>query len=175
MIPIYDEKSNMNTKPEIPSTSKVTGNDMNQLREAVLEGVYNDATNEKLLSQAGEELNPKIQRYEQGLFYKNSETKTGEKWIDGKPIYCRVIQSTVDQIQNVVNSLNIDTLIFHYGFATSQFDNEWPIPNVAATESNYNIMFFRDTITKNFAISFNAFYPKSNPVLMILKYTKTTD
>lgn len=123
----------------------------------------------------GDIFNPKIPRYEQGLFYKNSETKTGEKWIDGKPIYRAVIQSTVDQIQNAVNSLNIDTLIFHYGFATSQFDNEWPIPNVAATESNYNIMFFRDTITKNFAISFNAFFPKSNPVFMILKYTKTTD
>ena len=64
MIPIYDKKSNMNTKPEIPSTSKVIDNDMNQLREAVLKGVYNDATNEKILSQTGEELNPKIQRYE---------------------------------------------------------------------------------------------------------------
>ena len=64
MIPIYDEKSNMNTNPEIPSTSKVTDNDMNQLREAVLKGVYNDATNEKLLNQTGEEINPKIQRYE---------------------------------------------------------------------------------------------------------------
>ena len=64
MIPIYDKKSNMNTKPEIPSTSKVIDNDMNQLREAVLKGVYNDATNEKLLNQTGEELNPKIPRYE---------------------------------------------------------------------------------------------------------------
>ena len=131
--------------------------------------------NKCLNDKNGNILNPHIPRYEQGLFYKTSETKTGEFWIDGKPIYRTVIQSTVDQIQNVVNSLNIDALIFHYGFATSQFDNEWPIPNVAATESNYNIMFFRDTLTKKIAISFNAFYPANNPVLMILKYTKTTD
>ena len=175
MIPIYDEKSNMNTKPEIPSTSKVTDSDMNQLREAILQGVYNDASNEKILSQTGKEINPKIPRYEQGLFYKTSETKTGENWIDGKPIYRIVIQSTVDQIQNVANSLNIDALIFHYGLATSQFDNEWPIPNVAASEPEYNIMFFRNTITKQFAISFGKFYPANNPVLMIFKYTKTTD
>ena len=74
MIPIYDEKSNMNTNPEIPSTSKATDNDMNQLREAVLKGVYNDATNEKLLNQTGEELNPKIQRYEE---LKNSTVNSG--------------------------------------------------------------------------------------------------
>lgn len=74
MIPIYDKKSNMNTKPEIPSTSKVIDNDMNQLREAVLKAVYNDATNEKLLNQTGEELNPKIQRYEE---LKNSTVNSG--------------------------------------------------------------------------------------------------
>ena len=132
-------------------------------------------TDECLKDNEGNVINSKIPRYEQGLFYKTSETKTGEKWIDGKPIYRIVIQSTVDQIHNVVDSLNIDALIFHYGLATSQFDNEWPIPNVAATEPEYNIMFFRNTLTKQFAISFGDFYPANNPVLMIFKYTKTTD
>lgn len=132
-------------------------------------------TNECLKDNEDNVINPKIPRYEQGLFYKTSETKTGEKWIDGKPIYRRVIQSTVDQIQNVVNSLNIEELISHYGLATSQFDNEWPIPNVAATEPGYNIMFFRNALTKQLEISFGVFYPASNTVFMILKYTKTTD
>lgn len=132
-------------------------------------------TDECLKDNEGSVINSKIPRYEQGLFYKTSETKTGEKWIDGKPIYRIVIQSTVGQIQNVVNSLNIDTLVSHYGYAASQFDNYWPIPNTTTSEAGYNIMFYINISTKEFAFSFGNFFPSENTVQMILKYTKTTD
>ena len=52
MIEIYDEKSNMDTHPEIPVTSKVTDSDMNQLREAVIQGVYQGTCTDKELEQA---------------------------------------------------------------------------------------------------------------------------
>lgn len=132
-------------------------------------------TNECLKDNEDNVINPKIPRYEQGLFYKTSETKTGEFWIDGKPIYRRVIQSTVGQIQNVVNSLNIDTLVSHYGYAASQFDNYWPIPNTTTSEAGYNIMFYINISTKEFVFSFGNFFPSENTAMMILKYTKTTD
>ncbi len=180
---------------DLPSTdTAVSSNTLNKMQKIIRNEIEGKTQNVAYISACTDEeleditdtdeclkddednvINPKIPRYEQGLFYKTSETKTGEFWIDGKPIYRRVIQSTVGQIQNVVNSLNIDTLVSHYGYAASKFDNEWPIPNVAATEPEYNIMFFRNTLTKQFAISFGDFYPANNPVLMILKYTKTTD
>ena len=52
MIEIYDEKSNMDTHPEIPVTSKVTDSDMNQLREAVIQGVYQGTCTDEELEQA---------------------------------------------------------------------------------------------------------------------------
>lgn len=52
MIEIYEEKTNMDTKPELPVTSKVTDNDMNQLREAVIQGVYQSTCTDKELEQA---------------------------------------------------------------------------------------------------------------------------
>ena len=64
MIEIYEEKSNMNTNPEIPITSKATDSDMNQLRNAVIQGIYNDASNNCLKNQTGTQINPVIPRYE---------------------------------------------------------------------------------------------------------------
>lgn len=64
MIEIYEEKSNMNTNPEIPVTSKATDSDMNQLRNAVLKGAYYDSENQTLIDQSGTQINPKIQQYE---------------------------------------------------------------------------------------------------------------
>lgn len=64
MIEIYEEKSNMNTNPEIPITSKATDSDMNQLRNAVLKSAYYDETNNILKAQNGTELDPKIPGYE---------------------------------------------------------------------------------------------------------------
>ena len=40
MIEIYDEKENLNTNPSVAETNKVTAEDMNQLRKAVIQGVY---------------------------------------------------------------------------------------------------------------------------------------
>ena len=40
MIEIYDEKENLNTSPSVPDKNKVKDTDMNQLRNAVIKGVY---------------------------------------------------------------------------------------------------------------------------------------
>lgn len=42
----------MDTHPEIPVTSKVTDSDMNQLREAVIQGVYQGTCTDEELEQA---------------------------------------------------------------------------------------------------------------------------
>ena len=64
MIEIYNEKENFQTDPNIPEVNKVTDDDMNQLREAVIQGVYNDASNNWLKNQTGTQINPVIPRYE---------------------------------------------------------------------------------------------------------------
>lgn len=64
MIEIYNEKENFQTDPNIPEVNKVTDDDMNQLRNAVLKSAYYDETNNILKAQNGTELDPKITSYE---------------------------------------------------------------------------------------------------------------
>lgn len=52
MIEIYDEKENINTNPSIARNNKVTDEDMNQLREAVIQGVYQGTCTDEELAQA---------------------------------------------------------------------------------------------------------------------------
>lgn len=52
MIEIYDEKENLNTNPSVAEINKVTADDMNQLREAVIQGVYQGTCTDEELEQA---------------------------------------------------------------------------------------------------------------------------
>lgn len=52
MIEIYDEKENINTNPSIARNNKITDEDMNQLREAVIQGVYQGTCTDEELEQA---------------------------------------------------------------------------------------------------------------------------
>ena len=52
MIEIYEEKENLNTNPSVADTNKVTAEDMNQLREAVIQGVYQGTCTDEELEQA---------------------------------------------------------------------------------------------------------------------------
>lgn len=64
MIEIYEEKENLNTNPSVAETNKVTAENMNQLREAVIQGIYNDVSNNCLKDKTGTQINPVIPRYE---------------------------------------------------------------------------------------------------------------
>lgn len=57
MIEIYNEKENFQTDPNIPEVNKVTDDDMNQLREAVIQGVYQGTCTDEELEQAIEDIN----------------------------------------------------------------------------------------------------------------------
>lgn len=52
MIEIYDEKENLNTNPSVAEINKVTAEDMNQLRETVIQGVYQGTCTDEELEQA---------------------------------------------------------------------------------------------------------------------------
>ena len=52
MIEIYDEKENLNTNPSVPDKNKVKDTDMNQLRNAVIKGVYRGTCTDEELEQA---------------------------------------------------------------------------------------------------------------------------
>lgn len=131
--------------------------------------------NDVLAKKNGEIYNPKIPRYERPLLYKNVEKKTGEKWIDNKPIYRRVINTTTNNVQNIINSMNIDQLILIYGWAESDYDQSWPFPNPNPPEAGYKSIISRNRTSKAFSVSFGNFYRSTDNAKIVLKYTKTTD
>lgn len=107
--------------------------------------------------------------------YSTSETVVG-KWIDGKPIYRKVINSTKANIQSLINNLNIDTPIRFDGLADSKYGYTWAENVRYTTESGYsNVYRWSQTTPRKINWEFEKYYENNNPVMVILEYTKTTD
>lgn len=108
--------------------------------------------------------------------YSTDEIKIG-RWYDGKPIYRKCINTTKNQVSTIMTSLNIKRLISTVGsYATSIYNNSWPIPSYYTEELEYNIgLMGGNTPGENVSITFGSFYNDNSPVLLILEYTKTTD
>lgn len=126
---------------------------------------------ENAVNKLGEEINKKITNLST---YSTEEVKTGETWIDGKPIYKKVMQvksTDTDSHVTAHNIANVDK-IWVSGDSFVWIDN-------AAIPLNY----WRnsDTYSWGFADRTNVQYKVSalgwtnNPMYIALKYTKTTD
>lgn len=110
--------------------------------------------------------------------YSTDETEIGS-WIDDKPIYRKVIQSTVENIQNELNALGADRVISFFGEALSNYGNWFLIPckNPASIDygnaDNYTIAIMQSNLAhREFQIQFGAYYNAENAVNVIIEYTK---
>lgn len=107
-------------------------------------------------------------------YYSVDETRIGT-WIDGKPLYRKVVSSTTPSQANTgtniydASSLNIDRLV-NLSFNFKGTYNEY------ATASNIIIMFTRISgSTRNIACTCTLQDYCNKPFYFILEYTKTTD
>lgn len=118
----------------------------------------------------------RLRRQDTYFQYKEEEQFTGEYWIDGKKIYSKVINTNVANTENELNALKVDTLIYFFGMAESNYNNVWQIPN-KFNESGYDITFFFNgqATPRIFAIQFGSFFASTRSVNIIIKYTKTID
>lgn len=119
-------------------------------------------------------LNTTNQNIENLTTYSTEEKVVGT-WIDGKPIYRKVIESTVANIESVINNLGFDVISDIRGWAVSYYKNRWPFPNYSKADSNYSIDVYLDIDTNNINFNFGSYYPSSNVVKAIIEYTKTTN
>jgi len=110
--------------------------------------------------------------------YSTDETQIGT-WIDGKPIYRKVIQSTVGNIQDELNALGIDRVTYFFGEALSNYGNWFLIPckNPASIDygnaDHYTISIIQsNTAARNFQITFGDYYDSGNAANIIVEYTK---
>lgn len=110
--------------------------------------------------------------------YTTNETEIGT-WIDGKPIYRKVIQSTVANVQDELNALGADRVVYFFGEALSNYGNWFLIPckNPASIDygnaDNYTIAIIQSNLAaRNFQITFGDYYDDNNKVNIIIEYTK---
>ena len=110
--------------------------------------------------------------------YSTAETKTGDVWIDGKPIYKRVLQATFDNVTEA-NSYTIGTIsnfetpVSVRGFMKQESTYWWALPY-----SRYNSIQW--SISLGFSQAgvlylWKGSYGTLSDVYAIVEYTKTTD
>lgn len=119
----YGDKSYLNELPDIPATNKVQDTDMNEIKSVV-----NNNANE---------LNDVIN----GNTYSTSEVLTNKIWIDGKPIYRKVVSCgnlpNASSITVAHGITNLQTYISVIGVAQRSTDNDLlPIPYVTFNTNN---------------------------------------
>lgn len=126
---------------------------------------------ENAVNKLGEEINKKITNLST---YSTEEVKTGETWIDGKPIYRKVFELTSDTEQQIIphNIANVEHLWV-------SGDSFLDIGGSASIPANY----YRDSGIYTYAhANLNNIIIKASPsgwkgkkFYIVLEYTKTTD
>ena len=110
--------------------------------------------------------------------YSTTEQKTGGTWIDGKPIYRKVINglnapSTTNWTTVVSTGLeNVDTMVKLYGIMVTYDNYQIPLP---WAEQGYTIVHRFYNTDKSIAIKLNSSGWYNRPYILIVEYTKTTD
>ncbi len=109
--------------------------------------------------------------------YSTNEIKTNKVWIDGKPIYRKVINfgSLPNASSKEVNSniSDLDNIVKLIGVATAQDKTTYCLPYVSTTSSNY---FIDLTFTSSQTVRIRTLVDRSSMnAYVTLEYTKTTD
>lgn len=113
-----------------------------------------------------------------GRDYSKSEFDTGDKWIDGSPIYCKVIED--DTLATGVNTIvhgitDLGHVLSISGYLTTDSAGDLPLPIVASLVNNNITVQGVDATNVSLFIGTNyagTYAPDS--VALIIKYTKET-
>ncbi|MCI7633894.1 MAG: tail fiber protein [Mollicutes bacterium] len=139
----------------------------------VVDNLNSSSTTDALSANQGKVLNGMIESL--GT-YSTNEINTGKKWIDGKPIYRKVIScgalpnSTTKIVNHNISDIDNSRM---YGFAVRTSDKrEFPLP-FSSADGNGNIQL--DLTSTYIQITSNIDRSSFNTSYVILEYTKTTD
>lgn len=170
----YTNKVTLNPQPSIADENKVTSGDMNEIKSSVNILYDNQGDLSSLQTTTKSSLVGAVNELKSGEVYSSSEIKTNKVWIDGKPIYRKVLYDTTSRsagnysiahgIQNYDEIISYKTLcyqsssVIHDGSSTS-----------ALSGSERVTSYFNDS---NISIRTSWAIVKT---IIIIEYTKTTD
>jgi hypothetical protein len=107
--------------------------------------------------------------------YSTTETVVGT-WVDGKPIYRKVVKITNPQTSNTdygIISNVMGSLVNLYGYMKGIYDTLVPIPQMDSSDSGYSVLFVKQDGTLRGRFSYINAAPVE--VYVVVEYTKTTD
>ena len=168
----YDNKSTLNPQPSVADANKVTSGDMNEIKSVVNTNYeeVGDITNLTTIDKSS--IVNAVNELKGGEVYSTSEVKTNKVWIDGKPIYRKVLtgstpSSSVTSWTILATIPNLDAAINIYGALEGTSKNFVP-----RYESNsfYFILSAENTDIKYKEAGYN-----SKNYHIVVEYTKTTD
>ena len=116
--------------------------------------------------------------------YSNDETFTGKYWIDGKPIYRKVIvekipsattDGTMAKKDVDISSLNADMIYFEnvFAFYNGTYKSMLPIPTIRF--DNFDRVIIPSLYETNIELRNNRTGWNDLDIYMVVEYTKTTD
>lgn len=109
--------------------------------------------------------------------YSTEETVIGT-WIDGKPIYRKVFETTSASSASSfttidVSELNIDSAVRGFGVCTTSDGVDQFINTVGSVADAYSFIDLQNKTTLRYKTTMSASF--NRPIILILEYTKTTD
>ena len=112
--------------------------------------------------------------------YSNNEVKTNKVWIDGKPIYRKVIIATINQNNTDIDLSgtiisNIDAMISISAILKNKYGNSFPVPYLNPNgnlNEGASIIYMGATGIK---FRLGNITVENSPLIVIMEYTKTTD
>ena len=171
MIEIYEKKENVNTNPELPRINKVIDDDMNQLRDAVLNGVYYDSVNNKLVNCGGAEIKPVT-------ILSTEEFFTGFIWRNRKKVYGKIFNGTKNgPLTFDISDLNIELVVPPtHGTLHVQENADNQFRGISSYGSSANYVSYEVQLNTGLLSieGANGAYSQGE-VEFLLFYTKTTD
>lgn len=102
--------------------------------------------------------------------YSTDETKTNKVWIDGKPIYRKVITGNVSNGSIAHGLTNVD-FVNAYGYFIAGSGNFMPLPSLRVTYNNYSAGFYVNATN----VMFDKGADVTGTAYITLEYIKTTD
>lgn len=161
----YQNKVALNTNPDIADINKVTDNDMNEIKSVVNNNANETSTNSTNITNI---INAEV--------YSTNEIKTNKTWIDGKPIYRKVISdiTVTGNMSEIISTglSNVNVISIYGEYHTANYDITQTVPYIS---SNREYVIEVISMNKGANIRYrtaSVFNGKSN---IVLEYTKTTD
>ena len=165
-----------NLQPYVVSNFIIKAKQTHAILSEVINSLSSDSEDDALSAKMGKALNTQISNLKS---YSTVEIKTGEKWIDNKPIYRKTFiftGITATSASLSFSSLNTsETIMVDNSHSYVSTSSNFSIPiNMYHTSTDY-IRTYVHNGNKTLFIEFGSAYTMSKNIYVTLRYTKTTD